>query len=106
MVAATQAQSLTITINGNDWSQNLVSFEIGFESYQQGTGLILKKGSLVLCNIRGDSRAIDPIDQNDFAVGNTVSVKLPGSVAHPLGNSLKILAPPEVSPINSGIPEV
>lgn len=106
MVAATQAQSLTITVNGNAWSQNLVSFEIGFQSYQQGTGLILKTGTLVLCNIRGDSRAIDPIDQKDFEVGNIVTVKLPSSVNHPLGNKLRILAPPEVSAINGALPQV
>jgi len=113
MVAATQARSLAITINDNDWSQNLVSFEIGFESYQQGTGLILKKGTLVLCNIRGDSRPIDPIDQNDFEVGNDVCVQIFDADTllgvrkpHPLGYQLKILAPPEVRSISQGSPEV
>jgi hypothetical protein len=106
MVAAVQARSLIITVNGNDWSQNLVSFEIGFDSYAQGTGLILKKGTLTLCNISGDVRPIDPIDQSDFDVGNVVEVDIDGVGPHPLGGRLRILAPPEVSPINSGIPEV
>lgn len=106
MVAAVQARSLIITVNGNDWSQNLVSFEIGFDSYAQGTGLILKKGTLTLCNTSEDNRPIDPIDQSDFDVGNVVEVDIDGVGPHPLGGRLRILAPPEVSPINSGIPEV
>lgn len=106
MTAAVQARSLTITVNGNNWSQNLVSFEIGFESYSQGTGLILKKGTLTLCNVYGDSRLIDPVDQPDFNAGNNIEVSITGVGSHPVGGKLKILAVPEVSAIDKSIPAI
>jgi hypothetical protein len=106
MVAAVQARSLIITVNGRDWSENLVSLEIGWDSYEQGKGLILKRGTLTLCNIKGDVKLIDPIDQDDFVPGNIVTVSITGVGAHPLAGKLRILTPPEVSAINQGIPEI
>ena len=106
MVAQVEARSLIILINGNDWSKNLVSFEIGFESYNQGTGLILKKGSLVLCNTIEDLSPLDPIDQSDFNVGNIVQITIDGFGSHPLGGELKILTVPEVSAIENSLPMV
>lgn len=105
MVAAVQARSLTVTVNQTDWSRNLVSLEIGWDSYEQGKGLLLKKGTLTLCNIEGDSKIVDPIDQNDFTVGNIVTVSIAGIGVHPLAGKLRILAPPEVSAINNNVPE-
>ena len=106
MVANVAALPLVITVNSIDWSQNLVSLEIGWDSYEQGNGLILKKGTLTLCNILGDSKLIDPIDQDDFVPGSIVTVSITGVGAHPLAGKLRILAPPEVSAINQGIPEI
>jgi hypothetical protein len=106
MVASVAALPLVITVNSINWSQNLVSLEIGWDSYEHGNGLILKKGTLTLCNILGDSKLIDPIDQDDFVPGSIVTVSITGVGAHPLAGKLRILAPPEVSAINQGIPEI
>ena len=52
MVAATQPRSLTVTIkriptSGTvNWSQEFLDLTIGFESYSQGSGLILKRGTI------------------------------------------------------------
>ena len=106
MVAAVQARSLIITVNGRDWSENLVSLEIGWDSYEQGKGMILKKGTLTLCNVLGDSKEIDPVEQDDFSVANIVTVVIVGVGPHPLARILRILAPPEVSAIDSNFPQV
>ena len=78
MVAATQARAIGLTINSVDYSQYLGKLDIGFDSYSQGTGLVLKKGSLTIANIRGGI-AIDPRDNNDFATGNIVTITWNGS---------------------------
>ncbi|MGA0199792.1 MAG: hypothetical protein ACO3NK_11865, partial [Prochlorotrichaceae cyanobacterium] len=98
MIAAVAAQSLTITVNGTDYSQYLVDFSIGFESWSAGKGLLRKDGSLKLCAIK-DGVSIDPRDNADFSPGNIVTV-----ASHPLGGSLLVLAPPSVEAINQAVP--
>jgi hypothetical protein len=104
MVAATQARAIGLTINGVDYSQYLGKLDIGFDSYSQGTGLVLKKGSLTIANIRGGI-AIDPRDNNDFATGNIVTITWNGS-PHPIASVVRILAPPSVGAIVDSLPVV
>ena len=110
MVAAVGAQSLTITVNGTDYSQYLVDFSIGFESWSAGKGLLRKDGNLKLCAIRGGS-TLDPRDNADFSPGNIVTVARGKRITffdalplHPLGGSLLVLAPPSVEAINQSAP--
>ena len=110
MVAAVGAQSLTITVNGTDYSQYLVDFSIGFESWSAGKGLLRKDGNLKLCAIRGGS-TLDPRDNADFSPGNIVTVARGKRITffdalplHPLGGSLLVLAPPSVEAINQAAP--
>jgi hypothetical protein len=104
VVAATQARAIGLTINGVDYSQYLGKLDIGFDSYSQGTGLVLKKGSLTIANIRGGI-AIDPRDNNDFATGNIVTITWNGS-PHPIASVVRILAPPSVGAIVNNLPVV
>jgi hypothetical protein len=104
VVAATQARAIGLTINGVDYSQYLGKLDIGFDSYSQGTGLVLKKGSLTIANIRGGI-AIDPRDNNDFATGNIVTITWNGS-PHPIASVVRILAPPSVGAIVDSLPVV
>ena len=110
MIAAVAAQSLTITVNGTDYSQYLVDFSIGFESLSAGKGLLRKDGNLKLCAIRGGS-TLDPRDNADFSPGNIVTVARGKRITfadalplHPLGGSLLVLAPPSVEAINQAAP--
>lgn len=110
MIAAVGAQSLTITVNGTDYSQYLVDFSIGFESWSAGKGLLRKDGNLKLCAIRGGS-TLDPRDNADFSPGNIVTVARGKRITfadalplHPLGGSLLVLAPPSVEAINQAAP--
>lgn len=112
MVAATQARTLTVGIKRNtpssvtvDWSQEFLDLTIGFESYSQGTGLILKKGTIRFCNIENGTKTLDPRLQGDFDVGSKVYIDWNGS-AHPLAGELRILAPPSVELINDDLPAI
>jgi len=112
MVAATQARTLTVGIKRNtpssvtvDWSQEFLDLTIGFESYSQGTGLILKRGTIRLCNIKDGTKILDPRSQSDFDVGARVYVDWNGS-DHPLAGELRILAPPSVDLIDDSLPAI
>lgn len=111
MVAATQPRSLTVTIkriptSGTvDWSQEFLDLTIGFESYSQGSGLILKRGTIRFCNIRNGSKVLDPRSQSDFDVGSRIYVQWNGA-AHPLAGELRILAPPSIDLIDDSLPAV
>ena len=102
-MANTQAQNIVVTINGKSFSQNFISLEIGYESYQQGTGLVTKKGTLTIANIYEDPNTLDPTATEDFNVGNEVLISWNGS-PHPVGYKTLILTPPEVSTIVSSLP--
>ena len=104
----TKAKPITLLINSVDYSQYLMTAEIGYDSYSQGTGLILKKGSITIASISG-GRDLDPRDNNDFQVGNIVNIYYNVSVGsptapHPIATVTRILAPPSVSPIVSDLP--
>ena len=104
----TKAKPITLLINSVDYSQYLIKAEVGYDSYSQGTGLILKKGSITIASISG-GRALDPRDNNDFQVGNIVNIYYNVSLAsptapHPIATVTRILAPPSVSPIESDLP--
>lgn len=102
MVALTQARSLTIVINGTTYSQYVAEFSCGFESWQAGSGLILKRGEVSLVSIAGGI-SLDPRDNADFAPGNTVTVTWDGS-PHPIAGTMLITAPPTVSALLSNLP--
>ena len=98
----TKAKPITLLINSVSYSQYLMRAEVGYESYSQGTGLILKKGSITIASISG-GRALDPRDNNDFQVGNIVNISY-NAAPHPIAAVTRILAPPSVSPIESDLP--
>jgi hypothetical protein len=98
MPAQTQAQTLSITINGTSYSQYLVELTIGFESWQLGSGLIRKTGQISLTSISGGVN-LDPRDNNDFEPGKEVTVS-----GHPLAGKLLVLSPPTIEPLLSDIP--
>ena len=98
----TKAKPITLLINSVDYSQYLMKAEVGYDSYSQGTGLILKKGSITIASISG-GRALDPRDNNDFQVGNIVNISY-NAAPHPIAAVTRILAPPSVSPIESDLP--
>jgi len=86
-----------------DVVQNFVSLEVGFDSYQQGTGLVLIRGTLVLSELSPDGLSLSPFDNIYFAVGNQVVVYMDG-VLHPLASPLFILSTPSLSPTNPSVP--
>ena len=104
MTAETQPRSLTVTIAGTSWSEYLVDLTVSFDSYSQGSGLILKHGTLRLCNIRG-GRTLDPRIQSSFNVGDTLTIVWNGSL-HPIAGSMRILAPPSVDLIDDSLPAI
>jgi hypothetical protein len=82
-----------------DVTGNFISLEVGFESYQQGTGLLLIKGSLVISeNTSSDN--LTPSNPS-FATGNGVLIDMEDA-EHPLASILFILSTPTMSPTFSG----
>jgi hypothetical protein len=100
MVASVAAQSITVSVGGVGLTQCLVSLEVGWDSYEQGSGLLLKKGTLTVCNVLGGP-TLNPMNQDGFLPGKIVTIG-----GHPMVNIMRVLAPPEVSSINSGIPQL
>lgn len=98
MVANTRARALEITINGTDYSEYVSQFNIGFESYAQGKGLITKTGSIILESIVGGVN-LDPRDNYDFLPGSEVVVTWDGN-PHPIAGNLFVIASPAVDLLN------
>lgn len=98
MIANTRARALEITINGTDYSEYVSQFNIGFESYAQGKGLITKTGSIVLESIVGGVN-LDPRDNYDFLPGSEVVVTWDGN-PHPIAGNLFVIASPAVDLLN------
>jgi len=111
MVAQTQAREIRLRINGVNYDEYLIDFSIGFESWQQGKGILKKSGELKIGSIR-NGRAIDPRDNQDFAPGNEVTIQVRRWITfgefipHPLAGKLLILSPPTIEPIVSSAPVV
>ena len=72
MTAQTQAQALTITIDGTSYTNYLAELNIGFESWGS-RGVIKKTGEIALVSISGGV-SLDPRDNSDFDTGINVTV--------------------------------
>lgn len=104
MVAQTQARNITVSVNGIDYTQYFSDLSVGFDSWQQGKGIIRKTGELALVEISGGD-SLDPRDNSDLQPGNVVTVTWGGG-DHPLAESLLVLAPPTIEPLLSNLPTV
>lgn len=104
MPAQTLARAIGLTINGTTYTTCFSGLKIGFDSWQQGTGILRKTGEITLVEVL-NGPSLDPRDNDDFTPGNTVIVTWNGN-PHPLAGNLLVLSPPTVEPILSELPTV
>lgn len=103
-MVSTASRSLTITIAGADYTANLESLSIGFESYASATGIVKKKGEISLVNVPGGG-IIDPRLTKRLRAGKLIQVLLDGS-PHPLAGEVRILDVSPPDPISDSLPAV